>query len=253
MPDVLKPTDAPVSPRPKGGGVREANQLPWVLENRTSAWIFPRGQRPALELPHSFSFVLNISRLENEAPDAKLTVVPGHELRRASAAEVVAIRDVLTGYKTVTSWSAWQGGKTVRNKNKSTSRVPLPPDEWRYFVIEFEGSNATIAGIERVFCIAPLELKIGFTLLHEVFPGKAAPMLLYNAGRLFSQLQSLEHDKLPFFDVTATIAKNIGLLYEQLRSCDQKLVNLGRFAEQMLELDAFTAGHQISRRNYNSL
>jgi hypothetical protein len=54
-----------------------------------------------------------------------MTVVPGHELRRATSAKVVAIKDVLTNYKSVTSWSAWQGGKTVRNKDKSTSRVPL--------------------------------------------------------------------------------------------------------------------------------
>jgi hypothetical protein len=246
MPDPTIPTvlkkllsvDTAVSPRSQRGGVKKGKELPWVLENETSALIFPKGQRPALELPNSFSFVLNISRLVDEAPSAKLTVVPGHQLRRANAAEVAAIQNVLTSHKTGTSWSAWQGGRTVRNKDKSISRVPLPADQWRYFVIEFQGSNATIAGIERAICIAPLELKIGFTLLHEVFPGTAAPALVYHVGRLFSQLQSLEHNTLPFFDVTPAVAKTICLLYEQLNSCDQKLVNLSRFTQQILELDA---------------
>ena len=230
--------DRPVSSPSRRGGTKTGTELPWVLENETSASIFPKGQRPVLELPHSFSFVINISRLVAQPPNTKLTLVPGHDLRRANAVEVAAIQNVLTGYQTVTSWSAWQGGETARNRNGSTSRVPLPADQWRYFVIEFQGSNATIAGIERALCIAPLELKIGFTLLHEALPGTGAPVLLYHVGRLFSQLQSLENTTLPFFDVTSAVAKNIGLLYEQLKNSSQTLVNLARFTQQMLELDA---------------
>ena len=230
-------------PRVQGEGVVKVKvpwvKEPWVLENETSAVIFPKGQRKVLELPHCLSFILNISRLVDEPPNVKLPLVPGHELRRATTAEVVAIKGVLTFYTSKPGWSAWQGGKTVRNKDKSTSRAPLPADQWRYFVIEFQGSNETIAGIERALCIAPLELKVGFTLLREVFPGElVAPMLIYNAGRLFSQLQSIEQDKLQFFDVSAAVAKNIGLLHQQINNCDQKLVNLARFTQQMLELDA---------------
>jgi hypothetical protein len=213
-------------------------KIPYALENRTFGTIFMEGVRPSLQLGHSFSFVLNISRIVGQSAEAGLTIAPGHTLRKANMTEIVAIKDVLTSCTGITSWSAWEGGETIRNENNSTSRVRLPEDQWRYFVIEFKGTNETINEIERTLCITPLELKIGFTLLHRVFPSKHTPMLIYSAGRLFSQAQRTYADKIPFFDVTSAVAENIAFLRDTVQSCDQKLVNLRRITEQLLELDA---------------
>jgi hypothetical protein len=213
-------------------------KIPYVLENRTFGTIFMKGVRPALELEHSFSFVLNVSRIVSQSPDTGLSIAPGHKLVRANPAEVAAIKDVLTNSTGITSWSAWQGGEVVKNKNNSTSRSPLPESQWRYFIVAFQGTNEIVTEIERALCVTPLELKIGFTLLHQVFPGKVTPMLIYNAGRLFSQAHRTYVDKLPFVDVTPDVAENVASLRNQLRSCDQKLIDPRPLTEQLLELDA---------------
>src|SRR5277367_6277721 len=127
--------------------------------------MYMKGARPALEVARSFSFVLNISELvDQDRRNATLAVAPGHDLRRANKAEIEAIKDVLTNQAAQTDWTEWQNGAPVK-KGKSTSRPLIPEDKWRYFVIAFEGSNSTVAEIERALCIAPFDVKIGFTLL----------------------------------------------------------------------------------------
>jgi hypothetical protein len=145
-------------------------KIPYVLENRAFGTIFMEGVRPALELDHSFSFVLNVSGIDAQSPSAGLNIAPGHKLVRASIAEIAAIKDVITTSTGVTSWGAWEGGQIVKNKDNSASRAPLSIDQWRYFVIAFQGTNETVAEIERALCVIPLELKLGFTLLHQIFP-----------------------------------------------------------------------------------
>lgn len=215
---------------------------PFVLENASSAWIYTKGSRPALEVGHSFSFVLNVSRLVDYTA---FLVAPGHELRRAVKSEVMAIKDVLTYVTADMHWSAWQGGERVATENGGTTRPTLPEDQWRFFVIAFEGSNSTIAEIERVLCIAPFELKIGFTLLNGVIPGKVRPMLIYQPARLFSQLHRAQRGALPFLDLTSSEAGNLSLLLGQSSSWDEKVVNLRRVTEQMLDLDALPYGSQL--------
>ncbi len=71
-------------------------KLPFDLQNRTMASVYPKGGRPALDaVPSSFSFVLNVARLRNLSSNAAL-LAPGHKLRKATEVEIEAIRDVLT-------------------------------------------------------------------------------------------------------------------------------------------------------------
>jgi Apea-like HEPN len=208
-------------------------KAPWVLKNGWHAWIYEKGARPALEVGHNFSFVVNISRLVDQTT---LALAPGHELRRATKAEVAVIKDVLTNFTGDTSWEVWQCGEPIREGNKITYR-PLPEDQWHYFVVAFEGGNSTIAEIERALCIAPFELKIGFTLLDKLYRGPGP--LMYHPARLFSQLHGAQARTLPFLDLTSADLESIGLLLDQSRSCDE---NLKRTTAQLLELDALPYG-----------
>ena len=213
-------------------------KAPWVLENGSSGWTYEKGARPALEVGHSFSFVLNISRLVDQTT---LAVAPGHELRKATEAEVEAIKDVLTNYTDDPSWRSWECGEPVTEGNKTT-QTPLSEDQWRYFVIAFEGSNSTIAEIERALCIAPLELKIGFTLLNKVYRGPGP--LMFQPARLFSQTYGAQDGELPFLDVTSADVQNIKGLLDQSRSCDEH-VPLKRITEQLLDLDTLPYGSRL--------
>jgi hypothetical protein len=220
-----------------------SKELPWVFENAKIAVIYMPGARPPLEVPHSFSFVLNVSELVDQGPDAAVALAPGHELRRATESEIGAIKDVLTNQAAETNWESWQNGGPVEN-GESISRPLIPEDKWRYFVIAFEGSNSTVAEIERALCIAPFELKIGFTLLQEVFPGNIRPMLIYHPARLFSLVRSLREEEpfsetaLPFLAVTRADIETVVLLHHQILASGENVENLKRFIAQMLDLDA---------------
>lgn len=208
-----------------------------LITKGCSASIYAKGTRPALQVGHNFSFVLNISRFIDQAPDAVLTVAAGHELRRATEKEVVAIKDVLTSHTgEEKGFGAWQDGKAV-TKDKKTTYLQIPKDQWRYFVIAFESLTSTIVDLERTLCIAPIELKIGFTLLHEFGAGLEAPTLVYHPGRLGSQVRAARDNKLPFFELTPSAVQDISVLHEQTGALDQNL-SLKRLIEQMLDLDA---------------
>jgi hypothetical protein len=210
-------------------------KLPFDLQNRTMASVYPKGGRPALDaVPRSFSFVLNVARLRNLSSNAAL-LAPGHKLRKATEVEIEAIRDVLTTIAAASDFGPWQRGKPIVT-GKKTTYAKIPARQWRYFVIAFTGSNDTSSQIERTLSITPLELKIGFTLLREAFPN--APMLIFSPARLFAQVQRAMHGKMPFLDVTAGDVRNIRLLNDQLQRYDFEPSNLKRLMEQMLDSDA---------------
>jgi hypothetical protein len=68
----------------------------------------------------------------------------------------------------------------------------LPESQWRYFVIAFTGSNATIVEIERSLSIASCDIKIAFTLMKGPFGDSNHPTLIFDPGRFFYLLQG-EH------------------------------------------------------------
>ena len=219
-------------------GPTKTKELPWILDEPGAvASVFPKGAQPVLELSNNISFVLNVSRLSG-TQGGKLKLLAGHELRRATAPEVAAIKHVLKSYRSPEDWTPWQGGRVVTNPNGSTSRARLPSRQWRYFVIAFEGSNKGVVELERALCLLPQELKIGFTLLREVLVGTTAPTLIYHTGRLFSELQALEKRQLVFFPVGTKIAKHIGTLHAQIESNDSNLIRIEGFTQELLEFDS---------------
>jgi hypothetical protein len=52
-------------------------KIPYVLENRAFGTIFMKGVRPALELDHNFSFVLNVSGMAYPISRCRLGHRPG--------------------------------------------------------------------------------------------------------------------------------------------------------------------------------
>lgn len=210
-------------------------EIPWDLENDSIASIYPKGNRPEIELPIGISFVLNISRIDSQVQHE---IAPGHELRRATTAEILAIKDVIKGFKTTNSWDPWEGGKWVKNADGGSSRSRLPREEWRYFVISFKGPNRIVSRLERAFSIAPVDLKIGFTVLPEAFPKTRVPVLIYSPGRLFSQLSRMESGELPIFEIKEDVASTVRELHKQLCQHDKALVDVERLARALLEFDA---------------
>src|SRR5437660_63117 len=96
-----------------------------------------RGDQPAKE---NIAVFLNVrSLVEFESAD----IVAGHVLRRAADSEIQEIQrsiQSLTGPVRRHVHSLWE----CRWDNDHTHTVSLERDQWRYFVIAFQGSNGTL-------------------------------------------------------------------------------------------------------------
>lgn len=234
-------------------------KLNFSLEKNSSAIIYAKGEHPALEVETHFGFMLNVSKVQHGTSDVGLELVPGLQLRRATEAEVAAIKDVLERQAGTESCGIWEKSRLKEETPPDWSDIPhfhslskeewetaehwgydfLPKEEWKYFVVAFSGSNSTLAALEKVFAIAPVELKLGFTLVQSPFQGEEtnSPVLILNPGRLFSQVKRSSDQDLPFVEITEEIASDILNLHQKLQTCDH-LSNVVGFLEQMLGLDA---------------
>ena len=109
-----------------------------------------------------FAFVMNINNMV-DAPTHTLT--PGYNLRRAIPGEVEIIKEIITQLPS--------DNPLVRHHSLWECRLPhdgalesLPPAQWRYFVIAFNGTDlsaAMVVEIQSAFNLGPVELEIGFT------------------------------------------------------------------------------------------
>jgi hypothetical protein len=184
------------------------------------------GVRTSEAPPENYAFVMNISGLVGAA---NFTLAPGHNLRHASPEEVSVIREILhrmNGPSIVPVSLPWEYRRTDGGRAE-----PIPEADWQYFVISFPGTNETLLALEQAFIVAPLELKIGFTVLRH-FGGRG---LMWHAGRLFQLLDNAWWN-LVFLEVTASDAEAISIVHSQFQQHDQRLVDVGRLVRQLLDL-----------------
>ena len=180
----------------------------------------------AAELPAShYAFVMNVSRLVGAN---SFTLAPGHELRRASTGEISAIKEVLQNQMHAPGMVPWEQRTVVGGPLES-----MPEAEWRYFVISFQESNNILLEIEDAFSLAPLELKIGFTVLNNI----GSFGLIYDPGRLFHLLERAQWGHVDFLDVTASDVEQIVQIHAQLQQHDHRLVDVKRLAKQLQGLE----------------
>jgi hypothetical protein len=179
---------------------------------------------------HSYTWVINIWHLVGQD---EFELAPGHILRRATVGERRRIREntkrMIPGGFFHPQWTIWE----IRWPHEGWKFVPLlDENEWRYFVIAFRGSSfRTIAVIEHVFDVAPVELEVGFTFSeHQV---------AYYPPRLFHVVEELSPgnpDSL--VDISAADAATIRTLYEKLERHDHALLDLKPTLNQLWSLKA---------------
>src|SRR5260370_10168530 len=199
---------------PPGGGLR----------------ISAEGVQPTAELRDNYSFLMNVSQLI-EAP--RITLAPGHELRRATHDENTTIREILEKLgNTLRPHSAWQ-----ERRLRDGRMEVLPEEEWRYYVIGFRESNNTLVGLEEACSLAPVELDIGFTVLTHM-DGHPANGLMWHPGRLFQVINRATWSDFGFVEVTATDIETISAIHTRLQQHDARLVDVTRLVRQLQDLKA---------------
>lgn len=173
---------------------------------------------------------------DDQGQEGTFELAPGHQLRRATDKEISAIRDVLTA-QSDPRFTAWEDDKPTKQGSK-LNYPPLPKQQWRYFVIDLKEAGPSVLDLEKTLAIAPVEIKIGFTLLHELVPGKKLPVLIYHPGRLATQVRAVVANELPFVEMTSPVLTSVRHFHEQFLARDQSVVNTERHLQQILELDA---------------
>jgi hypothetical protein len=168
----------------------------------------------------NFAFVMNVSKLLNAT---SFEVAEGYQLRRAKSDEVRSIKTFILPLITIPI-NPWE----TRIKEGGQLEY-VREEDWCYHVIAFQGSNETLNELERAFNLAQLELKIGLTILSN-------QGLYWNPERTFQQLSFLPN--LIFFEVAQSDIDEIVAVHSLLRQHDDEIIEVRRFVDQLLYLEA---------------
>lgn len=180
--------------------------------------------------PGGFAFLLNVASVE---PAAGIEIAPKHVLRRADPAEIATIKTTLAKIATPFQMHVtffWEH----RWPHPGGTVEILPPDAWRYFVVAFPGTNATIHELERAFALADVELLVGFVIIS--IPPYVNQGMGMHSPRLFHALEQTGHDDWQFHTVTTAVTDEIQQLHQALQSHDNQVLDLRRVLSELANL-----------------
>jgi hypothetical protein len=191
------------------------------------------GAKPIFD---NFAFVLHLSRL---AGGEEFEIIPGHVLRHATPDEIFIIKELLSHH----------GGSTLAGLSSpfefllgpQWKMTPLPRDEWRYFVIGFQGPPNSVLRIENAFCLAGMEFRILFTVLRHHASKPTEFTEWFYSARLPQMLEESQKWDRPFCEVSAADIERIATLLRQLQDHDQNQLQMLRITNQLLSLEALPA------------
>jgi len=132
----------------------------------------------------SFCFILNLVDVDTALPYELLN---NHTFDKADNEQVTKIKDVLHRFSifsphgflyecTLEEFSSEDGRST------SYQRVGLPPEKWRYWVINFEGYNQEVQNIQCAVNLLKYDLDIGFQVIGDSESGS----FMWNHVTLFN-------------------------------------------------------------------
>jgi hypothetical protein len=203
-------------------------------------------EKPASQ---NFAFVMNLGSLDAESYE----VIPGHVLRRATSAEIGEIKETISRlvaspfgpFETLLWQQEW----------------PLPEDrpakiltenEWRYFVIAFEGPNRLIGDIQTAMDLSKAELEIGFSLVSH-FGLMGGRGVIFHAGRLFQKHQFAQCNEDFFIPVTNADISEITSNFDLLRNDSEKASTAKRVAGELGQLKGFPESSPLRDLGYFTL
>ena len=119
--------------------------------------------------PSSFCFILDSIDISGELP---LEIIPGHWFRKATHEEIDLIKRELSTHRIL--HLPYEYGPAESNNDRTTFRL-LPPDEWKYYVISFNGSNVKLGDLGYAANLLRNDISIGYTFLYNIdnIPGPA--------------------------------------------------------------------------------
>lgn len=189
-------------------------------------------------LVENFAFVMNIRQLQNSR---SFVLAEGHQLRRANHQQIEIIKEETEKFNLGFSsspnlWEASRHDDQPVGGSPERKFVPLPNDEWRYFVVMFSGLNSTLNELKIAFDLSPVELEVAFTVMQDAICEERMPSVGWNGDRLFHFLREAQWTDELFVDVSANDVLEINKVHDLLRSYDHTLFGLKDFFLQMSQL-----------------
>ena len=197
------------------------SDAPLDHESKESSPLFQEG----------FAFVMNLRSLDNAS---SYVLAPGHELKRATSTQVAEIKKTLlaTSPNALSApFYLWEQelpaspGARVFSNDEST---------WRYFVINFSGTNQVIGDLQVVFDLSSLELEIGFTMVRM---GQGYGFI-WTPARTFHVLESANRNDPFLVELAPQDIGTVRAIYEQYVRFDHQLVDVKRLAMQLGDMKA---------------
>jgi len=114
------------------------------------------------------AFVVTNIEVDGDLP---VEVIPDHTFRKASDAEIAEITSVISesSNRPVISWVRYDAlVKEVRQEGNTTYHFEsLPREQWRYWVIAFDGPNRRIHDVDLLALLLPTDFDLGFQIYYD--------------------------------------------------------------------------------------
>ena len=109
-----------------------------------------------------FCFIADLINFKGKLP---LEVIPGHWFRKADTEETQRIKRELDA-RSILPYN-YEQKRIPADKKDSWQHIQLPPEEWRYYVISFDGYNDKIQDIEYSADLLEHDINIAFTFFSQ--------------------------------------------------------------------------------------
>jgi hypothetical protein len=190
----------------------------------------------AKEAIDNFVAMMNVSGIVG---GQELQIVPDHVLRRAGDKEITFIKTVVDQFYTGPLRSIPNPWESRQHANGIIEQ--LPREEWKYFVIAFQGSNQNMIDLEYAFVLCPWEIKVGFTVIQRS---------AYHAGRLFEMLDSNAYAIPEMIEVTQSQIQGVASIYRRIQEFGHESLDVRRTASQIQDLDALPTRSNVKFLGY---
>lgn len=184
-----------------------------------------------MEDNNSFAFVQNCLDVKCELP---FEVIPGYFFQKATEEQVNRIKKHLT---------CLYGERRLPYENKivpksSTSNTavtcaPLKPDDWKYYIVRFEGYGDGVHDLQLASCLARIELVCGITF-HITKNGGATQYSPF--AFIFSQFDDRIMMRSADEVLTEQDLKEIGVINAKIKKIETEYPAIKRAIEMFLSL-----------------
>lgn len=174
-------------------------------------------------LPKSFTFVLSLIDLEGEG---SFEVIPGHRLEKASPEQREIIKSVIVRFQPY-GIVRYPYEYNVREDQREPGLVhfhhdALPEEEWRYWVITFNGINSELHSLESALSLLRNEIELGMTILGDT-PGLSKDTsgysgYLWHAERMSSYFNDDAFGSRAVAEITGADLQQVGIYYGLIKN-----------------------------------